>query len=182
MRIRILLTTVLMLLPSLVLAQPEGLRQPERPGQPDRFYRPRPGPRLIPVVRMYCDELDDHLYVTDRREVEAREREGYHTESATYSVAAEEQPGLVPLYRFFNPNTGGHMLSTNPRLEGLRREGVIGYVAPQKTPGMVALYGFISPDRDRQFYTLDPRGEAAPDNGFQATGVVGYVYPLREGR
>jgi len=170
MRIRILLSTVLMLVPTVAMAQPE------------RLDRPRTEPRLAPVTRMYNDDLPDHLYTTDPREAEARRQEGYGSESVTWALAAEEQPGLVPLYRFVDPRSGGHMLSTNPRAQDTRwrREGALGYVATQRTPGMVALYGFIGPYGDRMFYTLDPNGELASDNGWEPVGIVCYVYRLRQ--
>jgi hypothetical protein len=145
-------------------------------------YQPERRVRIVPVMRLYNAGIDDHLLTTDPQEADAAPYVGWNYEATVFGVAAEPARGLVPVYRYLMPFTGGHSYTTEPGRVGpqQRNETILGYVSPRPQPGLVPLYVWHNPDSGRYFYTLDREGELAPQSGYRPRGVLGYVWPLEE--
>jgi hypothetical protein len=173
MRLRILfLTTALALAPSAARADWRSFHQPER------------RVRVATALRLYNAGIDDHIFVTDPKDVETAQYIGWDYEGPVFGVATEPGPGLVPMYRYLQPYSGGHSYTTdpNPARPQLQREYLLGYISPRPGPGLVPLYVWHNPDSGRYFYTLDREGELAPDAGYRPKGILGYVFAPEEGR
>lgn len=98
------------------------------------FVFKNPGRGLIPLYRCQVGEL--HMLSTDQG------CEGFRTEGALGYIVppGESKPGVVPLFRFFNPKNGQHISVTSPRTELIANwtnESVQGHVVPRDNNDML---------------------------------------------
>jgi len=85
---------------------------------------------VVPLLRFYKGDIDDHFYTTDQSEAPP----GYTLELIACDVYDPNQPpppGTFQLYRFFNSQSGEHFYTVNPdaeNLTGFQPEGFSCYV------------------------------------------------------
>jgi hypothetical protein len=92
-------------------------------------------------------------------------------------VFAAEQPGTVPLYRWFHPRDGSHYYTTRPTAPDRPNsvsDGVSCYIYDHPVAETVPLFYWRKPRDD--FYTISLDGENAGRAGYRPLGIVGYLY------
>jgi hypothetical protein len=92
-------------------------------------------------------------------------------------VFAVEQPGTVPLYRWFHPADGSHYYTIRPNAPDRPNcvsEGVSCYVYDRPAAETVALFHWHKPRDD--FYTTAQDGENSGRAGYRPVSIAGYVY------
>ncbi|KAJ6125878.1 hypothetical protein N7471_010371 [Penicillium samsonianum] len=124
----------------------------------------------------------DHFYTLDFHGERAPSG-GYQREGTTGYVYSTQQPGTVPIFRWFNPQSGDHFYTADPNGElarpTYRFEGIGWYMfsSPPEFGDTVPLYRWFNPSSGDHFYTTHPTGELAPQSGYRAEGVTGYLHP-----
>jgi hypothetical protein len=91
-------------------------------------------------------------------------------------VFATEQPGAVPLYRWFHPRDGSHYYTIRPNAPDRPNcvsDGIACYVYPQQAADTVPLFHWRS--RRDEFYTTAADGENAARLGYLPVGIAGYL-------
>lgn len=130
----------------------------------------RPIEGATPVYRFWSDRLQGHFYTIsefERDKVIRTWPETWTYEGSRYDAFKTQQPGTVPLYRFWSERLGGHFytVSAAERDRVIRTwpdvwayEGVAYYVYPVETdaPSTVLVSRFWSPTKQHHFYTADP--------------------------
>ena len=125
----------------------------------------------------------DHLYKTNNLVPPG----GYgQSEGIACFVFASNQPGTVPLHRFWHRISGDHFYTTNPvaiqRLQARpdiwNDDGVACYVFPRQSPGAVALRRYFN--GVDHFYTTNPAAENL--SGYTEEGVACWVNPVPSNR
>jgi hypothetical protein len=92
-------------------------------------------------------------------------------------VFAEEQPGTVPLYRWFHPRDGSHYYTIQPNTPDRPNaisEGISCHVYDHPVAETVPIYHWRN--RRDDLYTLSAEGENAGRAGYRPQGIVGYIY------
>jgi hypothetical protein len=97
------------------------------------------------------------------------------------SLTAQAQPlEMVPIYRFYRPDTVDHLYSNAPAAESpvvswaYNAEGPAFSVAAKPAPGLIPLYRFFKPTGGH-YYDTNPGGGARFNAGME--GVMGYIWP-----
>jgi hypothetical protein len=138
--------------------------------EPEPEPEPDPNADATPVYRFWSDRLQGHFYTISEQE---RDRvigtwpDVWSYEGSRYDAFQTQQPGTVPLYRFWSERYGGHFYTVDVeerdrviRLwpEVWAYEGVAYYVYPVESdePGTVPVARFWSPLNSHHFYTADP--------------------------
>ncbi|CAO2658185.1 Nn.00g059080.m01.CDS01 [Neocucurbitaria sp. VM-36] len=103
----------------------------------------------VPVYRFLHPD-GDHFYTTERNGI--AEQVGYTFERIGWHMPVEQGPDNTGYYRFYNPDTNDHLLTTDPFGEvlGYRNDGLLGYIYNYPKPGSIQLQGFVN-----RGYTLD---------------------------
>ena len=95
---------------------------------------------------------------------------------------------MLPVYRFFNNNAGGHFYTIDEAEKNtviqnynwFRYEGIGFYASPAPQPGTLPVYRFFNNNAGGHFYTID---EAEKNtviqnyNWFRYEGIGFYAYP-----
>jgi len=152
---------------------------------------------LAPVYRYWHPGNTDHLYTTNAADIGTTTpgqtgNHGYSSEGVAFHIFAHPHPGLVPLYRYWNPNTKDHLYTANAGEigtttpgqtgnHGYTSEGLLGYVSPNPFHGGVPVYRYWQPTTHDHLYTTNA-GEIGKTNpgevgnhGYSSEGIVGYV-------
>ncbi|MFN3496333.1 MAG: DUF1566 domain-containing protein, partial [Hydrogenophaga sp.] len=118
----------------------------------------------IPAYRFYNGNTGAHFYTTsasERDQVNATLSPPYTFEGDAFSVANAFSPGLSPVYRFYNTQSGVHFYTISEaerasivaNLPQFTEEGVAYYASQVAGAGLVPLYRFFVPSRGFHFYT-----------------------------
>ena len=117
----------------------------------------------------------------------------YEGESFTGAPNPEEDiTGVVPVYRFFNSNTGVHLYTSSEvernavtkNLPNYTPEGISYYAYESQQEGSVPLYRFYNSSLDAHFYTpsAEERDEFIASSAYQPEGgedgIACYVQPI----
>ncbi len=93
-------------------------------------------------------------------------------------VFATEQPGTVPLYRWFHPRDRSHYYTVRPNAPDRPNsvsDGISCYVYDHPVPDSVPFFQWRN-KRD-SFYTISAGGENASRSGYRSQGIAAYIYP-----
>jgi uncharacterized protein YcgI (DUF1989 family) len=156
----------------------------------------------VAVVHRYWNpNTHDHLYTTNAAEIGTTHvgqagNHGYTYEGESFTVFNHHHAGLVPVYRYWNPNNHDHFYTANvgeigtthvgqSGNHGYTCEGVLGYVSPVEFPGSVAIHRYWNDGTHDHLYTAsaDEIGTThvghAGKHGYKYEGAVGYAYPAQ---
>ncbi len=109
--------------------------------------------------------------------------QGGGAQAAAAPQGAAASGDKVPMYRAYDPKTGGHFFTDNQQelqsaisRYGYRSEGVAGYIMSTQAPGTVPLYRLRGPNGDH-FYVTDPSQaqQAASQYHYTNEGPAGYI-------
>jgi hypothetical protein len=155
---------------------------------------------LVPIHRFWSPVTGRHFYTIDEAE-----RDRLIDEYATvwtyegisyYTYAHNSEPGLMPVYRFWSPVTGGHFYTIDEAERDLlirdyaqvwTFEGIAFHAySPGGQPAQTrAVYRFWSPVTAAHFYTIDEAERNTLVDGYPDVwtpeGVAWYAYPDPEG-
>jgi hypothetical protein len=168
-------TTLTLALPLSVLA---ALAWAVKPADAQFGSLPAAVAQVQPVYRLVSVSNGDHVYTTDRNEVQTVTLGGTHRlEGVSFYAGTRPAAGMVPLYRFITPDSR-HFLSTNqqPAAAGIgQAEGLLGYISATPRQGLVPLYGYYQQATGLFFYTALPTVEQPEVLGYVRQGILGYV-------
>src|SRR5579862_7299937 len=125
---------------------------------------------------------NDHFYCLNARGEIAPEL-GYEREGVTGYVYATQQPGTIPIFRYWNLSNNDHFYTADPDeilSQNYQDEGVGWYMFAKNYPNTVPLYRWFNIMTGDHLYTTDATGEAASLAGYQAEGITGYLHPNKE--
>ncbi|PWI64379.1 hypothetical protein PCL_10517 [Purpureocillium lilacinum] len=121
----------------------------------------------------------DHFYCLDFRGELAPGN--YEREGITGYVYNSQQPGTIPIFRWYNKRNGDHFYTADPNGElapqSYNYEGVGWYMFKDRAVNSVPLYRWYNPTNGDHFYTTDAAGELAPQGGYHSEGITGYLHP-----
>jgi len=120
----------------------------------------------IPAYRFFNGRSGAHFYTTstaERDQVQATLSPPFAFEGAAFLVASGYSPGLRPVHRFYNTQTGVHFYTISEgerahvvaNLPRYRYEGVAYHASPVAGQGLVPLYRFFVPSRGFHFFTAN---------------------------
>jgi hypothetical protein len=101
----------------------------------------------------------------------------FKSEGISGYVFGAEQPGAVPLYRWFHPRDGSHYYTIRPNAPDRPNsvsEGISCYVSAYPVAETVPVYHWRN--RRDDLYTTLTDGEAPGRSGYQPLGVACYIY------
>ncbi|QXV66333.1 hypothetical protein INP83_04410 [Mucilaginibacter sp. 21P] len=89
--------------------------------------------------------------------------------------------GTVPLYRYFNKNSGDHMYTrdvneanTLPGI-GFVSEGIVGYIPSTQTTNTKPVYRYLSNNSHGHFFTYDYSELGSGNSGYRYEGIAFFV-------
>jgi hypothetical protein len=124
--------------------------------------------------------MPDHFYCLDPHGEIASEIGYEREESPDYVYSQPKGDGIVPILRWFNDRTGDHYYCRRDEaLPGkeYRYEGIEWFMHLHQVEGSVALYRWYKAATGHHFYTPLSTGEFAPNSGYKAGGILGYLFP-----
>ncbi|MFK7908499.1 MAG: FISUMP domain-containing protein [Chitinophagales bacterium] len=140
---------------------------------------PTPQAKTIPFYRYYNRGIGDHHFSTG---LMPDGKHGYKREGIACEVFATQQPGTVPLYRYFS-GSDHHFTINISELgrngkSGYRFEKIACYVYLNKIPGTIPLYRYYSKGATDHHFTT----KKMPDgkHGYKAEGIACYVFPKKQ--
>jgi hypothetical protein len=118
----------------------------------------------IPAYRFYNTRTGAHFYTTseaERTTVATTLSPPFRFEGPAFSVASAFSPGLSPVHRFYNTQSGVHFYTISEterasvvaNLPQFRYEGVAYHASQVAGQGLTPLYRFFVPSRGFHFYT-----------------------------
>jgi len=153
-----------------------------------------------PVFRYHSSAANDHFYTSSIDEMGTTApggvgHHGYICQGISFYVSAAPQPGLVPLYRYWNEKTKDHFYSTNSAEIGATTsgakgnngfvcEGIVGYLSSSPFKGGYAIYRYWNEKISDHLYTTN--GEemgtttqgSKGNSGYICEGILGYTVNL----
>ncbi|KAL0951811.1 hypothetical protein HGRIS_008478 [Hohenbuehelia grisea] len=169
------------------------VRPPVSPGQPssdsDCMYILS---NSMELYRAYNSQKEDHLYTTDRFEMDAARSKGYRFEGITGLLSKEWQQGFLPLFHLRHPTAVDQLYTSDPKEKdraikklGYKLHNIVGYVFDDgvvSSCGAVPLYQMYHAEKRDHFYStsLAETRDAVRRMGYTQQGVVGYVLPPRK--
>jgi hypothetical protein len=137
------------------------------------------------VIRYYHPRTYMHFYSAYGCDATFLKWLGYVQESAAFNTTPSDSPWAVPVYRYYNPQTGLHSWSTQyltPEQlwatgSGYKQEaGIVFYVARADMPGAHAVKQFYNPRTYIHLFATEP-GQQDIDNlknrsGFDIEGTA----------
>jgi Repeat of unknown function (DUF5648) len=149
------------------------------------FSQPQIAISVTPVFRGYNPKTDDHLYVTDRGEIDFL-LGTYQFEGIAFYVFTERSDGHQPFYRLRDPTGLHHFYTADPdhyamaKMNGFQDEGILGYVFFSNVlfPSSIGpLYEAYNPNNGSHFYTMDfNERNNAINRGMRGSGIACYIY------
>ena len=120
----------------------------------------------IPVYRFYNNSTGAHFFTTnttERDNIVATLSPPFSLEGSAFSVASAFSPGLSPVHRFYNTQTGVHFytISESERanvvatLPHFTYEGVAYHASQVAGQGLIPFYRFFVPSKGFHFYTAN---------------------------
>ncbi len=126
----------------------------------------------IPVYRFYNSSTGAHFFTSSTAERDAvisKLSPPFSHEGVAFSVASAFSPGLSPVHRFYNTQTGVHFytISESERatvaasLPQFLYEGVAYHASQVAGQGLIPFYRFYVPSRGFHFYTANESEKAS---------------------
>ncbi len=135
----------------------------------------------IHVYYYHGGEKSDHYFGTEapNRPLIINGRHYLHMYQ-DFNLVSDDIWGAQPLYRYYSTAYNDHLLSTEPSVQGYRREAHLGYIYPSMQIGTVPLKEYYSAEKKNHHYVsrnseVEYIKNNAKDYAFQR--IVGYVYP-----
>lgn len=118
----------------------------------------------IPAYRFFNTRTGAHFYTTneaERTDVQNNLSPPFSFDGPAFSVASAFSPGLSPVHRFYNSQTGVHFYTISEEeranvvanLPHFRYEGVAYHASQVAGAGLTPLYRFFVPSKGFHFYT-----------------------------
>ncbi len=137
----------------------------------------------IPAYRFYNASTGAHFYTispSERDTLGSTVASPFSLEGPAFWVASASSPGLSPVHRFFNAQTGVHFYTiseaerakTVATLPQFTYEGVAYYASQVAGAGLVPFYRFFVPGKGFHFYTASE----SEKNRIQANQSATYSY------
>lgn len=134
----------------------------------------------IPVYRFYNGSTGAHFYTTsetERDHVINKLSPPFSFEGPAFSVASDFSPGLSPVYRFFNTDSGVHFYTISEaerayvmvNLPQFNYEGVAYHASQVAGAGLIPFYRFFVPSKGFHFYTASEAERAHIQANMSAT-------------
>ena len=135
----------------------------------------------IHVYYYHGGEKSDHYFGTEapNRPLIINGRHYLHM-CQDFNLVSDDIWGAQPLYRYYSTAYNDHLLSTEPSVQGYKREAHLGYIYPSMQIGTVPLKEYYSAEKKNHHYVsrnseVEYIKNNAKDYAFQR--IVGYVYP-----
>jgi Protein of unknown function (DUF1566)/Repeat of unknown function (DUF5648) len=120
----------------------------------------------IPVYRFFNGSTGAHFFTTNTTErdtVVNTLSPPFNLEGTAFSVASDFSPGLSPVHRFFNTQTGVHFYTISEEeranvvatLPHFNYEGVAYHASQVAGAGLIPFYRFFVPSKGFHFYTAN---------------------------
>ena len=133
--------------------------------------------------RYYNSQTKKHFYTANFDEL-GNGANGFVLEGVAGIVFGrpDQAPGLVPVYRFFNRDSGDHYYATRKyvpteNLPGYTMENITCYIFRSRMPGTMPLFEYYNARSADHFYTIDKTELGRGFDGFVLEGIIGFVYP-----
>lgn len=137
----------------------------------------------VPVYRLYNKQTTAHFYTiseTEKNTLISTQATTYSYDGPAFNASSEYAPGLSPVYRFLNTQTGVHFYTINEAeknnilasLPQFKLEGTAYHASLQSGYGFTPLYRFYVPAKGFHFYTAS----TAERNQLQSTQSATYQY------
>jgi hypothetical protein len=134
----------------------------------------------IPAYRFFNTATGAHFYTTDETErsnVQNNLSPPFSFDGPAFSVASAFSPGLSPVHRFYNSQSGVHFYTISDEeranvvanLPQFVYEGVAYHASQVAGLGLTPLYRFYAPSRGFHFYTASPAERDNLINNLSAT-------------
>ena len=142
------------------------------------------------VYRFFNTDTGVHFYTANETERDAvQQLENFSFEGASYSgvdpLTGAGEP--VPVYRFFNTDTGVHLYTVSETerdvvedLNNFSFEGEAFYAYETEVQGSIPIYRFYNPTTGAHFYTPSATERDSVENNlpeFQSEGIAYYALP-----
>jgi hypothetical protein len=137
-------------------------------------------PGAVPLFRLRAKN-GLHFYTISTQERQQSLAAGFVDEGNSGYVFAHQDGPNPPLYRSYNPKTGGHLYTANLAEQdnatsnlGMRADGISGWLA-SNVPNSQLVYRAYNPTTDDHFLTIDAaeHQNAVQKLGYQDEGTVG---------
>jgi hypothetical protein len=151
------------------------------------FSQQQAGISLNPIFHGYDPKTDDHLYVTDRGEIDFLPGI-YQFRGIAFYVYSQPSDG-TPFHRLRDPSGSHHFYTADPDeyamviAGGFHDEGILGYVffptAAVPFPASIGpLYEAYNPANGSHFYTMNftERNTATSNPSMRGSGIACYIY------
>jgi len=121
-----------------------------------------------PIYRLYDSSTEHRLVTCNPNEIRALAEAGWNIEGHMGFLYTSQQPGSIPVYRFYNPGSSDHYYSTDSATpSGYQFEEILGYAPSTPTDLTRPLYQYFKPGF-AHLYT--------EDYNTQTYGSIGYNY------
>ncbi|MEP7181413.1 MAG: DUF1800 family protein [Betaproteobacteria bacterium] len=128
-------------------------------------YAPIAAADNSPVFRFYNTQKGTHFYTisaVERDAVIARYSTVFTYEGPAFWASQTQDPGMLPVYRFYNIRTGTHFYTMSETEKNfvianyptLAFEGAVYYAQPGSVAGATSLYRFYNTRTGAHFYTI----------------------------
>lgn len=122
---------------------------------------------LREVYRFYSEQLRSHLFTSSPAERDFIRNnfpaQAWRFEGVAFNAFGSEQPGTVPLYRFYSSTRGTHLFTASPAEKLFietnypsavwKYEGIAFWAYPRDHTGSDPIYRFFSPVNNAHFFT-----------------------------
>lgn len=93
----------------------------------------------------------------------------------------DRQRGVVPFFRYFNPQTGDHYYTVHRHelghgADGYNLEGTACYIFKMRADGTVPLFEYYNKRSGDHFYTADRNELGHGFEGYQFVSIAGFVF------
>jgi hypothetical protein len=142
---------------------------------------------IVPVYRLYSEDLTVHLFTTDENEKNTLEpTDVWRYEGIAWYVYPDYQNGVVPVYRLYSEGLKIHLFTidenekdTLEQTDVWRYEGIAWYVFPSWQDSLVPVYRLYSEGLKKHLYTRDENEKNTLNNTdvWRYEGIAYYAYP-----
>lgn len=140
---------------------------------------------LIPIYILWNGKTEDHIATTDIEDLKLNSQ-GWNYEGIIGYIYNIQQPGTIPLYRYYNDKgkLKDHYWTTDESfkrlapIHGYHYEMILGYIYKTQQPDTVPLYQFYSKTRKDHFTTtaFNFFQYAKEFGDYDYIGIEGYIF------
>lgn len=136
----------------------------------------------VPLYHLHHFGTLDHIYTTDKHEVDKRVKEGYNQLPHIAHVHASAKPKSIPLFRIWRENQNDHIYTTSTKirddlLQNSREGNVACYVFAKKRSGTIPLNEVVHEENGHHMYVANTDELENLTMGYWVhKGIVGWVY------